>query len=106
MEISVLVTDTSQKGADGIDSVFWEGKWQILINATLSGSAHGGRRVDELGGGGCSLLLFPGLFLSPLFEIVSLTHSLSISVLAFSPFSPFLWLVHSSSIFRITEAMV
>lgn len=76
MEISVSVTDTSQKGADGIDSVFWEGKWQILINATLSGSAHGGRRVDELGGGGCSLLLFPGLFLSPLFEIVSLTHSL------------------------------
>ena len=41
---------------------FWKGKWQILINATLSGSAHGGRGVAELGGGGwlaCSPLPFP-----------------------------------------------
>lgn len=58
MEISVSVTDTSQRGVDGIDSVFWNGKWQILINATLSGSAHGGRRVAELGGGGWLPVLF------------------------------------------------
>lgn len=67
MEISVSVTDTSQRGVDGIDCVFLEGKWQILINATLSGSAHGGRGVAELGGGGRlfgSSLLFPGFFLS------------------------------------------
>lgn len=37
---------------------FWKGKWQILINATLSGSAHGGRGVAELGGGGWLLVLF------------------------------------------------
>lgn len=31
---------------------FWKEKWQILINATLSGCAHGSRGVAELGGGG------------------------------------------------------
>lgn len=52
MEISVSVTDTSRRGADGMHCVFWNGKWQILINATLSGAAHGDRGLPELGGGG------------------------------------------------------
>lgn len=37
---------------------FWKGKWQILINATLSGCAHGGGGVAELGGGGWLPVLF------------------------------------------------
>lgn len=41
---------------------FWKGKWQILINATLSGTAHGGRGLPELAGGGW----LPVLFSSPL----------------------------------------
>lgn len=56
---------------------FWKGKWQILINATLSGSAHGGRGVAELGGGGWLPVLF--FFFqdsfSPLFEMVSVARS-------------------------------
>lgn len=57
---------------------FWKGKWQILINATLSGSAHGGRGVAELGGGGWLpvLFFFFQASFSPLFEMVSLTRSL------------------------------
>jgi len=43
---------------------FWKGKWQILINTTLSGAAHGGRGLPELGGGGwMPLLLFQALSL-------------------------------------------
>lgn len=56
---------------------FWKEKWQILINATLSGSAHGGRGVAELGGGGwLPVLFFFRASFSPLFEMVSLTLSL------------------------------
>lgn len=54
---------------------FWKQKWQILINATLSGSAHGGRGVAELGGGGWLPLLFFFSFFSPLFQTALLTRS-------------------------------
>lgn len=69
---------------------FWKGKWQILINATLSGSAHGGKGVAELGGGGWLLVLF--FFFQdsfyPLFGKVSLARSafLLLPSLHFHPF--------------------
>lgn len=54
---------------------FWKQKWQILINATLSGSAHGGRGVAELGGGGwLPVLFFFQAPFSPLFETALLAR--------------------------------
>lgn len=63
---------------------FWKGKWQILINATLSGSAHGGRGVPELGGGGWlprSLFTVTLLLSSLHFAVSSLVFYLCFNVL-------------------------
>lgn len=63
---------------------FWKGKWQVLINATLSGSAHGGRGVPELCGGGwlpLSLLIVALLLSSLHFEVSLLVLYLCFNVL-------------------------
>lgn len=78
---------------------FWKQKWQILINATLSGSAHGGRGVAELGGGGWLPVLFSFFLLSrPELSLPLRLKPFHSLVSAPTFFFPFLWLMRSSSL--------
>lgn len=69
-----------------------------MINATLSGSAHGGRRVAELGGGGWLPVLFFSRPLSLLY--LKWFHSPALHFCyCFLSISILVWFVHSPSIF-------
>lgn len=77
--------------------VFWKQKWQILINATLSASAHGGRGVAELGGGGWLPVLF-SLFFSSLRSRPELSLGLRLKPFRWPVFFP---LANAGPLYRL-----